>query len=111
MDLFKKISLFTLLLLPLLATGISEANVKTATGSLSLMATLDGKPAFRPVIWKLIPRSHGNRSRIKTLTRHSATIDLEPGKYLVSVSMDNKTLSRHITIKESSKQSLVIQMD
>lgn len=107
------LSLFMLIALLMIdISGASEAKVKTVTGQLRLVATLGGKPAFRSVIWKLTQKSPNSRSSGKVLYRHrhTVTLDLEPGKYQISVSLGNTTRTRQITIKESTKQSLIIDL-
>ena len=107
----KKIPLYLLVLLPALMAAPLSANVKTVTGQLSLMATLDGKPAFREVLWRLTSAAGNSHAITKILKRHTATLDLEPGTYKISVSLGNKTRHRELTIKESKKHSLVISLD
>ncbi|MEZ5450445.1 MAG: hypothetical protein R3E89_16235 [Thiolinea sp.] len=91
----------------------AHAAVKTMTGELSLMATVDGKPAFRPVTWQLSrvkPGNHGGKT-VKVVHKHTAIVDLEPGQYLVSVTLDGVTHTRHVRIRESQKHSLTIPLD
>ena len=107
----RKPSLYLLLMASIFMTGSLEASVKTVTGQLRLMATLDGKPAFRSVLWKLTRRTQNNKTSVQTLKRHTATVDLEPGHYQISVTMGAKTRTRQITIKESKKHSLAISLD
>ena len=102
-----KFSVIPCLIISLLMASPLAASVKSITGQLSLMATLDGKPAFRAVTWSLTRSGTDTR----TVKRHAAIVDLEPGNYQISVSMDNKTLTRSITIKESTKHSLIISLD
>lgn len=90
--------------------GIAVAKVKAVTGQLSLMATLNGKPAFRTVLWKLTPKTDSNNTTTIHVNKHAKTLDLAPGDYQVSVSLDNKTHTYQITIKENSKQTLIVDL-
>lgn len=109
----KNMSIYLLALILLLTASLSHAKVKTVTGQLRLMATLEGKPAFRPVTWQLTRSPHYSRSLFtgKKMTRHTVTLDLEPGTYYVSVSLNNKTQTRRVKIKESTKHFLEISLD
>lgn len=102
------------LYLVLLTLGMSsntlEANVNHITGQLSLMAMTDGKPAFRPTTWH-ITCENTSQYYNTTITRHTAVIDVEPGKCTVNVTMGNKTHTRHILIKENKKHSIIVNLD
>ncbi len=107
-----KQTLACLSLLTLLAVNSATgATVKAVTGQLSLMATLEGKPAFRSVLWKLTPRFSTNDVSPIRIRKHAATLDLAPGSYQVSVSMGSKTHTYQVIIKESSKQTLIVDLD
>ena len=105
----KKTLILVSLSLAFLIVGNVSASVKSVTGQLSLMATVDGKPAFRPVLWRL--KHAKKRVYEKTLHKHTATLDLEPGTYLVSLSYNNKTITRQVMIKESHTEKLIISLD
>ena len=87
------------------------AKVKAVTGQLILMATLDGTPAFQAVIWKLIPDSKNKNVATINVYKHAATLDLEPGNYQISVTLGTTTKTYQVTIKESSKQELIVSLD
>ena len=110
-QLTKKFTLCLAILTLLTIHSTAVAKVKTLTGQLSLMATLDGKPAFRSVLWKLTPNSRSTDVKTILIHKHAATLDLAPGSYQISASLDNKTRTHYVTIKESSKQALIVSLD
>lgn len=104
--------MFCLSIMTLLTTnGAAIAKVKTVTGQLRLMATLDGKPAFQSVIWKLIPTSKDKNVAVINVYKHAATLDLEPDNYQISVTLGNKTKTYQVTIKEGGKRALIVSLD
>ncbi len=111
-QLIKRLMLCLTILTLLTINNPTIAKVKTVTGQLCLMATVDGKPAFRSVLWKLTPNSRNNHD-VTTIQiyKHTATLDLEPGSYQVSVSLENKTHTYNVIIKENSKEELIVSLD
>lgn len=98
----------TLITVMLMCTH-AAAKVKAVTGQLTIIVMVDGEPAFQAVVWRLKPQSGLN---YKTISRkHIDTVDLEPGKYEISVSIGNETHTRNVHIKESSKQQLIMRIN
>lgn len=91
----------------------AQAAIKSVTGQLKLSATVDSRPAFSPVIWKIsASRVHGRAQRfVKTIRKHAATIDLQPGTYDVVFSTKQQAQTHKITIVESELYSLTINLD
>lgn len=102
------------LLALLVLSGISSAaTIRGVTGQLKLLATINGEPAFREVVWHLKPlkpMSRGSTPSEVTITRHSAVVDLEAGKYQVNATAGNKTETRIITIEEGGKHDLILNL-
>ncbi len=98
---------FFLMAMPLASNA---APLVAMTGQLNLLATLNGEPAFKPVSWKLENQTQV-RTPDMTLNRHSAVLDLKPGKYRVTVTMDNATKTAVIVIKEGGKHQLIMDLD
>lgn len=87
--------------------------VKGVTGQLKLLATINGEPAFREVVWHLRPLKLTNKNSHNaelTITRHSAVVDLEAGKYQVHASAGSKTETQIITIEEGGSHHLVLNL-
>ena len=111
-QLIKRLMLCLTILALFTINSTATAKIKAVTGQLSLMATVDGKPAFRSVLWKLTPNSRKDTDVITIqIHKHAATLDLAPGSYQVSVSLENKTHTYHVTIKENSKEELIVSLD
>ena len=99
-----------LLLLLVVSTSTSAAMIRGVTGQLKLMATINGGPAFREVVWHLKPMRKTTAASEVTITRHSAVIDLEAGKYQVDASSGDSRQSQVITIEEGGKHDLIINL-
>ncbi|MFZ1342948.1 hypothetical protein [Thiothrix eikelboomii] len=87
--------------------------VNGVTGQLKLLATINGEPAFREVVWHLTPLKLTNKNTRNielTITRHSAVVDLEAGKYQVHASAGSKTETQVITIEEGGTHHLVLNL-
>ena len=110
-QLIKKLMFCQTIMTLITINSTAVAKVKAVTGQLILMATLDGTPAFRAVIWKLIPDTKDKNVATINVYKHAATLDLEPGDYQISVTLGSKTKTYQITIKESSKQELIVSLD
>lgn len=103
----RQISTYLLTAFILFSSQALYADVaKSVTGRLNLMAMIDEKPAFRPVRWTVTKNGHF----VRALTRHTASIDLEPGNYLVSLSLKNKTRTFKVNIRENQKKSLTVRL-
>lgn len=102
------------LLLLVLSTGLSinpsfASSVRSVTGQLSLLATVENGPAFRPVMWRVKPNNPVDQKEI-TISRHSAIVNLEAGDYEVTAIMGDASKSSKITIKEGGKHKLVVNL-
>lgn len=99
--------------LVMLSGASSAAIIRGVTGQLKLLATINGEPAFREVVWHLKPLKTPNRNTNNTevtITRHSAVVDLEAGKYQVNATAGNKTETQIIIIEEGGKHNLVLNL-
>lgn len=108
-----RVSWLGLIVLFVLSEYSAAAMVRGVTGQLKLLATINGEPAFREVIWQLKPLNPMNKNTTNaelTITRHSAVIDLEAGKYQVNATAGTKTESQTITIEEGGKHNLVLNL-
>lgn len=108
-----KVHWFCLIALLVLAGNSSAALVNGVTGQLKLLATINGEPAFREVVWHLKPLKPINKNIPDfevTITRHSAVVDLEAGKYQVHATAGSKTETQIITIEEGGKHNLILNL-
>ena len=99
-----------LIVLLALSGHLSAAMVRGVTGQLKLLATINGEPAFREVVWHLKRINKDTEHGEVTITRHSAVVDLEAGKYLVHATAGTKTETQIITIEEGGKHDLVLNL-
>lgn len=88
----------------------SAALIRGVTGQLKLLATINGEPAFREVVWHLKPMRRGVANVELTITRHSAVVDLEAGQYQVNASSGTKTETQIVTIEEGGKHNLILNL-
>ncbi len=94
------------------SSNTTHAAVKNVTGQLKLLATVDSRPAFSPVIWTISNNKVGTKKFAKTLTQHAVTIELEPDTYQITLSTgNNKSQTRNVTIVERKQYNLVIDLD
>lgn len=104
---------FCLIALLMLSGTSTAATIRGVTGQLKLLATINGEPAFREVVWQLRPLkliSRNMNTTEVTINRHSAVVDLEAGQYQVIATADNKTETQIITIEEGGKHDLVLNL-
>ncbi len=109
----KRVSWLCLIILLMMSSASSAAIIRGVTGQLKLLATINGEPAFREVVWHLRPIKPMNRntnSTEVTITRHSAVVDLEAGEYQVNATAGNKTETQIVTIEEGGKHNLVLNL-
>lgn len=102
-----------LIALLMLSEAASAATIRGVTGQLKLLATINGEPIFKEVVWHLRPLKPMNQmtnSTEVTITRHSAVVDLEAGKYQVNATAGNKTETQIITIEEGGKHNLILNL-
>jgi len=102
------------LLLLILSTDFAinqsfASSVRSVKGQLSLLATVENGPAFRPVMWRVKPSNPVNQQEI-TISRHSAIVNLEAGDYKVTAIMGETSKSSNITIKEGGRHKLVVNL-
>lgn len=99
-----------LIMLLALSGHLSAAMVRGVTGQLKLLATINGEPAFREVVWHLKRVNKDTKNTEVTITRHSAVVDLEAGRYLVHATAGTKTETKIITIEEGGKHDLILNL-
>jgi len=102
--------ILTIFGLTLAATDTLAASLQDATGQLNLSATIGDVPAFRNISWSIMHQDD-NEKIIRTVHRHSAVIDLEPGTYRVNTTLQDKTRTNQIVIKEGAKHTLMVKLD
>lgn len=89
----------------------THAAVKNVTGQLKLLATIDNRPAFSSVIWKISNSKAGVQKFFKTIYQHAATVELAPGTYHVTLSAkNNKSQTHKVTIVERQQRTLTINL-
>lgn len=89
----------------------SAALVKGVTGQLKLLATINGEPAFREIVWHLRPLNKNVADKTEvTISRHSAVVDLEAGKYQVNATWGDKSETQTIIIEEGGKHNLIVNL-
>lgn len=77
-----------------------------------LVATLNNGPAMKPVEWSVYRLNNKNDSKlVKSFRRHSASLRLEPGRYLAQASLDNVNRSRIFDVRTFSNSNIVVAMD
>lgn len=102
-----------LIALLVIAETSSAALVRGVTGQLKLLATINGEPAFREVVWHLKPLKaihKGAANSELTITRHSAVVDLEAGKYQVNATAGTRAETQIVTIEEGGKHNLILNL-
>jgi len=100
-----------LIALLVLTESASAGLIRGVTGQLKLLATINGEPAFREVVWHLRPMNRTIANNEVTITRHSAVVDLEAGKYQVNATSGTRTETEVITIEEGGKHNLILNLN
>lgn len=101
----------SILFISMLLSGVAHATtVQSVTGQLKLLATIDNRPAFSSVVWKISLNIAGATKLVKTIKQHSASIDLPPGTYQVVLSSKNQAETHYITIVERTPYNLTINL-
>lgn len=77
--------------------------------NVSLVATVKNAPAFRPVHWRVI-RLH-DQVVIANALQHSLTMDLIPGTYKATATLDGVSRDRTFTAGANSMVNVVIALD
>lgn len=78
-------------------------------GSVKLRAVLDEKPAFTKVEWRIY-RSDSNK-QVLYVPRHSAQVNLAPGKYRAVALLGNKQRGKSFKLEANATEDIVISMD
>ncbi len=103
--------LLLILFISLGSFNVTHAAVKNVTGQLKLLATIDNRPAFSSVIWKISTSKAGVQKFLKTIYQHAATIELAPGTYQITLSAKNNKAQTHkVTIVERKQLALTINL-
>lgn len=107
----ERVKWLCLVALLMLSGTASAALVKGVTGQLKLLATINGEPAFREIVWHLRPinKKVADNPDV-TISRHSAVVDLEAGNYQVNASWGDKSETQVITIEEGGKHNLIMNL-
>lgn len=104
--------LLLVLLISLSSFNATHAAIKNVTGQLKLLATIDNRPAFSSVSWKISTSKAGVRKFFKVIKQHAATIELSPGTYHITLSAKNNETQVHtVTIVERKRLDLIINLD
>lgn len=78
-------------------------------GSVKLRAVLDEKPAFTKVEWRIY-RTDSNK-QVMYVPRHSAHINLAPGKYRAVAWLGDKQRGKSFKLEANATEDIVISMD
>lgn len=81
-----------------------------ASGKVTLIATVDNQPALRPALWSIYDLGSGKRF-IKSLPRHSGTLDLPAGRYLATLTFDQKTKEKMFRVETDRDTTVILPMD
>lgn len=103
--------LLILFILTMLSSAAHAAVIQSVTGKLKLFATIDSRPAFSSVIWKISSDIAGTKKLIKTIRQHTASLELPPGTYQVIVSSKHQAETHNITILERTPYSLIVNLN
>ncbi|WGZ93280.1 MAG: hypothetical protein QJT81_15900 [Candidatus Thiothrix putei] len=78
-----------------------------------LMATLNNGPAMQPVTWTVYRLENGKEIYNRSINRHSANIELEPGFYRADVTLDDGSVSRSriFDLSNVSSSNVIVAMD
>ena len=78
-------------------------------GSVKLRAVLDEKPAFTKVEWRIY-RSD-SKKQVAYVPRHSAHLNLAPGKYQAVALLGDKQRSKYFKLEANATEDIVLSMD
>jgi hypothetical protein len=73
----------------------------------TLVATLDNQPALLPAQWNIF-RIDNPYQPLRTLSRHSGTIDLPAGQYTVTVELNQHR--KKTAFRVESEQSILVKV-
>ncbi|MEZ5537758.1 MAG: hypothetical protein R3F02_19320 [Thiolinea sp.] len=90
--------------------ALAADGVKKVTGSLKLSAMVDNQPAFSSVRWTINLKKLTENKLVRVVSKHAATVELEPGNYQIILSVNSQEEVRNITIVEKQQSSLVINL-
>ncbi len=89
---------------------LSLLGTSYASGKVTLIATVDNQPALRPALWTIYDLNSGKRL-IKSLPRHSGTVDLPAGKYLATLTFDQKIKEKTFRVEADRDTTVIVAMD
>lgn len=81
-----------------------------AKSKVTLVATLDNQPAFRSVLWNIFD-IRNRKDPLKTLPRHSGTIELPAGQYVVTLEFNKQTKETIFRLEPEQNLILNVAMD
>lgn len=88
-----------------------DTSLEVPTGKVNLVATLGNAPAMRPMSWKIY-RLDDKRQEVSTVSRrHSATLNVTPGRYEAVANLDGRERHREFTVMDGTSSSVVLAMD
>lgn len=81
--------------------------------NVTLVATLNNGPAMQPVSWKVYRLDANNNVAgiVDSFNRHSASIPLQPGRYLADVNLNSVNRTRVFDVSSRTSSSVVVAMD
>lgn len=82
-------------------------NPSYANCKVTLVATLDNQPALLPAQWNIF-RIDNPYQPLRTLSRHSGTIDLPAGQYTVTVELNQHR--KKAAFRVESEQSILVKV-
>lgn len=88
---------------------LGTAGICQAKSKVTLLATIDNQPAFRPALWKVFDINDRTRTvALETLPRYSGTVQLPAGKYLATLEF-NKII-KETTFRVEPEQDMLVQL-
>lgn len=115
----KGLAVISFVFLSLMSAQSNSAPINAVAGAdaplskVLLMATVNNGPAMRPVTWTVYRLDNGKSVWERSLSRHSATIELSPGVYRADVTFSDGSVSRSRTfdLRTVSSSNVIVAMD
>jgi hypothetical protein len=92
------------------AGRLTAASIQIPTGKVSLIATLGNGPAMRPMTWTVY-RLDGVKQVVANPHRHSATLEVSPGRYEAVANLNGLERHRLFSVLGDTRNDIVIAMD
>ena len=89
---------------------LGTASASHASGKVTLVATLGNQPALWPAFWNIFEVGD-TTTPIKSLPRHSGTLELPAGKYMAILNFDQKTKEKLFRVETDRDVTVIVSMD